>query len=296
MVRDAYPPAVAFVRRASVVGQPPAQRTGLVVAAAMSHTPAPAQAHPSAAVQAPPSPAGHEPARAAEHETDSRASTVSLGGDGATSVAAVTTGDPAPGGAAQTAGAAPTAAATPTLPASPVAILSGFALVAVGAFVAYQLDRWHRVPTFRVGTQISTFGALFVFAAAVERLLEPLSQWLPGRHSKAEYEQAIADVANRHPQTTLKQVATAKAGLERARADRTVVTWGLATGFAAVIAAAVGVFLLRMLAESPTWDGVPRWVDALVTGLVVGSGTKPLHDLISKVQKGKERAEDPAAH
>jgi hypothetical protein len=36
---------------------------------------------------------------------------------------------------------------------------------------------------------------------------------------------------------------------------------------------------------------VPPWIDALVTGLVVGSGTKPLHDLIIKAQATKAPAE-----
>jgi hypothetical protein len=48
-----------------------------------------------------------------------------------------------------------------------------------------------------------------------------------------------------------------------------------------------------MLSANPGWDAVPAWVDALVTGLVVGSGTKPLHDVLSRVQKTKEKAEDP---
>jgi hypothetical protein len=30
---------------------------------------------------------------------------------------------------------------------------------------------------------------------------------------------------------------------------------------------------------------VAVWVDALVTGLVVGSGTKPVHDVISRMQR-----------
>jgi hypothetical protein len=29
----------------------------------------------------------------------------------------------------------------------------------------------------------------------------------------------------------------------------------------------------------------PFWADLLVTGLVVGAGTKPLHDLITKLEK-----------
>jgi hypothetical protein len=68
--------------------------------------------------------------------------------------------------------------------------------------------------------------------------------------------------------------------------------WGLATAVSTVVASAGGFNVLHMLAENATWDGVPVWVDSLITGLVVGTGTKPLHDVISKVQKDKERAED----
>jgi hypothetical protein len=31
----------------------------------------------------------------------------------------------------------------------------------------------------------------------------------------------------------------------------------------------------------------------VISGLAVGSGTKPLHDLISSLQKAKEEREDP---
>ena len=36
-------------------------------------------------------------------------------------------------------------------------------------------------------------------------------------------------------------------------------------------------------------DGVAVWVDAVVTGVMVGSGTKPLHDLITRAQNGRRR-------
>jgi hypothetical protein len=186
-------------------------------------------------------------------------------------------------------------AAVPSRPASGLAILLSFGIVGLSLLGAYGMTQVHEVNTFRVSNEMSAFGALFVFSAAVERLLEPLSQWLPGRAAKGNYERSIAALANRHPATSLADVAAAKAAMERARANRTVVVWGLATAVSTVVASAGGFYLLRMLAESPGWTGVPTWIDALITGLVVGSGTKPLHDVISRVQKGKERAEDPAA-
>jgi hypothetical protein len=35
------------------------------------------------------------------------------------------------------------------------------------------------------------------------------------------------------------------------------------------------------------------WGDLLVTGLVVGAGTKPLHDLVSNIEHGKNAKLDP---
>jgi hypothetical protein len=37
----------------------------------------------------------------------------------------------------------------------------------------------------------------------------------------------------------------------------------------------------------------PFWADLLVTGLVVGAGTKPLHDLVSNIERVKNGKQDP---
>jgi hypothetical protein len=253
---------MALVRRSNVFGSP---NGGQFVAAAVS--------------QAPPQPAvGYAPVPRADgaHAAPPQAS-----------VAAVAAGTPA--------NAPGDAAAAPSGPASTLAVLAGFALVGLGLLGSYAFKATgHQATPFQIGNQMSAFGALFVFSAAVERVLEPFSQWLPGSRTKADYERAIAAMSNRHPSVSLADVATAKARMDRARANRTVVVWGLATGLATLISAWGGFYLLHMLSASPGWDLVPRWVDALVTGLVVGSGTKPLHDVLSRVQKSKESAEDPA--
>jgi len=36
----------------------------------------------------------------------------------------------------------------------------------------------------------------------------------------------------------------------------------------------------------------PTYFDVLVTGLVIGGGTKSLHDLIARVEKSKDKAQD----
>jgi hypothetical protein len=37
----------------------------------------------------------------------------------------------------------------------------------------------------------------------------------------------------------------------------------------------------------------PFWADLLVTGLVVGAGTKPLHDLVANIERSKNGKHDP---
>jgi hypothetical protein len=177
------------------------------------------------------------------------------------------------------------AAASPTMAAGHVAITIAFALVLVGAAIDHALPQR---TAFHVSSAIAAYGGLLVFASAIERVLEPFSHFLPGRHATNKYEQAVVALTNHQPGATLTLVAHAKAKADRAVADRGIIMWGLATAVSTVIAAASGLYLLRMIA-SPEWaPSVPTWVDALITGVVVGSGTKPLHDLIAKAQTPKD--------
>jgi hypothetical protein len=181
------------------------------------------------------------------------------------------------------------AAAVASKGASILAVLMAFVLVAIGTGVAYALIRWgHWVSPFEIGNQVSAYAALIVFAGAVERILEPFSNLMPGTKARALYENAVASMTNGHPAASLTDVAAAKARLDRALANRTVLMWGLATALAAVVSAAGGFYLLHMIAASGWVSQIPTWVDALVTGLVVGTGTKPLHDLITKAQTSKD--------
>jgi hypothetical protein len=181
------------------------------------------------------------------------------------------------------------AAAVASKGASAASVLGAFVLVAIGTGGAYALNHWaNKAAPFQIGNQISAYAAIVVFAGAVERLLEPFSNMMPGTRARAQYESAVAALANGHPATSLKDVATAKSKLDRALANRTVLMWGLATGVAAAVSAAGGFYLLHMIAAQDWVSHIPTWVDALVTGLVVGTGTKPLHDLITKAQSAKE--------
>ena len=193
-------------------------------------------------------------------------------------------------GAAPAAAPEQEAAAVPSKPASPLAVLTAFGIVGVGTLVAFVLWKTNHTGTpFKIGNQTSAYAGATAFAAAVERFLEPFSQLLPGgRRARAEYERLIAGLANRQPGVDLEKIAAAKARMDHSTANRAVLLWGLATGLATVVAALGGFYFLHMIAaDGWTPSGIPLWVDALATGLIVGTGTKPLHDLITKLQNAR---------
>ena len=163
------------------------------------------------------------------------------------------------------------------------AIIVAFGLVALGLLVARAIPEKE---TFRLGSTAATYGGLLVFAGAIERLLEPFSHWLPGLSARNDYDHAVAGMMNSDA-VTLSKVAAAKAAMERAISDRAVLVWGIATAVSTAVASASGFYLLRAIASDNWMPTVPYWIDAVITGLVVGSGTKPLHDLITKAQTSK---------
>jgi hypothetical protein len=181
------------------------------------------------------------------------------------------------------------AAAVASKNASVGIVAVAFLLVALGTLGAYVLWRWvNHAPPFQIGNQTSAYAGLVVFSAVVERFLEPIAQWIPGARARNDYENTVAAMANGHPAVTLREVAAAKARQDRSQANRTILMWGIATGLATVASGASGFYLLHMIA-APDWTvDIPSWVDALVTGLVVGTGTKPLHDLITRAQGAKD--------
>jgi hypothetical protein len=185
-----------------------------------------------------------------------------------------------------------------TRPPSIGTVLISFAMVGLGLLFAHMLaSSGFAAEAIHTSSSATTFVVLLVLAAAVERLLEPLMQRLPGAAASASLEQVrSAALVSQGPDGLmhwgedvdaeaigLLEVARAQAAVARAKASRAVLAWGLATFAATVGSAACGFYLLHAIA-GPGWSGIPLWADALVTGLIVGSGTKPVHDLVTLVQ------------
>jgi hypothetical protein len=102
--------------------------------------------------------------------------------------------------------------------------------------------------------------------------------------------------------------AAAQADLDQRRVDKAVAYWALATVLGLLLSATLGMYLLHIvglrgdgLGPSGSWagglftaPGFRHMLDLLVTGLAIGGGTKPLHDLISNLQAAKVSKKDPS--
>jgi hypothetical protein len=108
--------------------------------------------------------------------------------------------------------------------------------------------------------------------------------------------------------TALDLAAAAQAELDQRRADKAVAYWALATVLGLLVSGTLGLYLLHIvglrddgLAADGTWrggvlsaTGFRHALDILMTGLAVGGGTKPLHDLISYLQAATVAKKDPS--
>ena len=74
--------------------------------------------------------------------------------------------------------------------------------------------------------------------------------------------------------------------IELSRRLTAVVTWGVATGLGFLLCAVLNITLMQAVRANGSGQP-PFWADLLVTGLVVGAGTKPLHDLVANIERGK---------
>jgi hypothetical protein len=157
-----------------------------------------------------------------------------------------------------------------------------FAFVVVaGSFwlaCSFYTRAWMSTSTYRVAAGYGALSVVSVLTLAIERLIEPFSvilganatTWKKGKKTSRERSEAAA-----------------------ARRTTAVATWGVATGLGLLFAGGGGVLLLRALAADPQVS--PPWqLDLVVTGLVIGSSTKPVHDLISRLEKSRDKASDQA--
>jgi len=142
----------------------------------------------------------------------------------------------------------------------------------------------------------NVFAIFYVVAQVIERLLETLKNGL-GTYDKDKAEIETANVKIENQKKIIEKIRTDGGDLtehyEKLKKDIMTknkmdnkMVWHffmLASGLGIVAAYYLNLSFLSLLEVKvhPAWD-------ILITGLVIGSGTKPLHDLITYIQKAKE--------
>jgi hypothetical protein len=193
---------------------------------------------------------------------------------------------------------------------SPGLVLFAYALVAVAALVAVKWAEKSDV-VIEAAEGFASFAVIYIVAQAVERLVQPFTYFLGKADEKKEAEKELAGAEKNKVRALLEEdsgraanaadkKATEAKKLEGIQASRALLFWALATAISLLICGRLGLGLIQSVAEVTSGDngGVPDWFrnwDVVITGLAIGAGTKPLHDLISFVQSKKEGAGGGAA-
>jgi hypothetical protein len=178
-------------------------------------------------------------------------------------------------------------------------VIAAYGLVVGAAAAAWLLYRWIDPAAPVVDPGLSALAPLYILAQGIERLLEPFSKLLGSTTDDAGARKS-KDAARTQRDATFATLVTspsdevaaaavkAQAVLERIRRNSVVIAWGLATAVAMVACGAFGIRLLATLG----FDAPAFW-DIAISGLAAGSGTKPLHDLISNLQKSRDARSNP---
>lgn len=214
------------------------------------------------------------------------------------------------GSASPPAAAAPAPATTPQEATGVVAgaedttVSSGIvsrsvALVAVAYVIVYGLSRiyWDTDELEAVAPlqDLGAFALFYVAAQAVERLLEPFSKIGTAKATLVSNLQlaaaAFANADDDDNKLAMGQAAAkAQAALNAERANRTVYLWAMATILGMIACGWLRLYFLHAVGIV----AAPRSAEILATGLIIGAGTKPLHDLIARLEKAKNQSTDPA--
>ena len=172
--------------------------------------------------------------------------------------------------------------------AAPVAVFGSWAVIAA----LHKFDSANLPVALKVNGDASTFALLYIAAQAIERVLEPFSHlFLKTDAVKKELDQTVALALQTEKRTDGEAAAKKQDALDRRRGERALVLWAVATILGIVASAVTGLYFVNMiLAKYSTFS---PFLDVLVTGLVIGGGSKPLHDLIARLEKSKQQTEDP---
>jgi hypothetical protein len=185
-----------------------------------------------------------------------------------------------------------------------VVAVVGIVLVSVVANLVFPDSDFKAGVGNRAVDGMTIFAVFFVGATAIERLLEPFSSaLLPQEQTKKDAAEkkkdaqkateTVADALTSAPEAK-PDTKDAKEKLdEAAKADqlvadrnwyRQVLFWGIASIVSVVASASLKLYFLGTVGIAHA----TRWEEILATGLILGAGTKPLHDLTELISAKKD--------
>jgi hypothetical protein len=172
--------------------------------------------------------------------------------------------------------------------------LAATVIVLVGYAISIAIWQATHAEPIRVNTEFSAFALLYIATQATERLLEPFASFvMTTGEMKSEMEQSLAGAMTApEDHDSWSRAAEAKERLDQRQRARAYVMWAAATVIGMIASAALGVYVIAAIAVE-RGPAVP--IDILVTGLVIGGGTKPLHDLIARIERAKQQANVPGS-
>jgi hypothetical protein len=189
----------------------------------------------------------------------------------------------------------------------------GVVIISIAVVFIFTDDNYTTSGARTVPQGLTIFAIFFVAAQGIERLLEPVSllftdaddalKTAEGEVEKAKKaataEQAeniekklasstakVTEAKKLDLQVKLDAAATAVAKLKKSKNNRKVIFWALASSVAILASASMELYLLRTVGIS----SAPRYLEVLATGLIIGAGTKPLHDLVTLISAKAEAA------
>lgn len=179
--------------------------------------------------------------------------------------------------------------------------LWGYGAVAAAAVLALVFS-WISNVNIEASEGFAPFAVIYIIAQAIERVLQPFTTFTVGAQKKSEAKDALKKAkSKRAAALTLQEAGTAaaetdkaaaeQATLEQLHADRSMVYWAAATSMALLVCGALKLGLIQSVAHLTGGGGLVRDIDIIVTGIAVGSGTKPLHDVISVIKNTKQKSE-----
>jgi hypothetical protein len=165
-----------------------------------------------------------------------------------------------------------------SIPKTSTIYLIGFGIIIVSILVVAVLDSlrigWslqNYTPAF---TGVSIFAVLYILAQFVERVADPFSNTSYFGH--LEQDGAVGKVAG-----TKAAAGKANSDDDKYKQARIASMWCFTSGIG-IILCYLTLGLLQVIGYPSATTSYPTHLgDAIMTGIIIGAGTKPLHDLIN---------------